>query len=183
LEERDLAAAAASGDQRAFTVLVERHRRAIYATAYKIVLNEDDALDVAQNVLLRLVERIGQYDGRGTFRSWLAVVVSRESIDHLRRAGRRREAAVDQETLEAAPDERPSARRSNPRAAYEATERRERVEAAMADLSPQQRAIFALRFREDMPSDEIADRLGLPPKQVRSQLSRAIARLRQMLAE
>jgi len=58
-----------------------------------------------------------------------------------------------------------------------------KVETAMSVLSPQQRAIFALRFREDMGPKEIAENLGLKAGQVRTQLFRSIEKIRAELAE
>lgn len=180
MDERYLAAAAANGDQQAFTILVERYRPYIYTIAYKIALHEDDALDITQNVLVRLVEKIGNFNGRGAFRSWLAAIAANEASDFLKRPSRR-EVSTEPEILEGLSDARQENETSDPRKALDTAQRRRLVEAAMASLSPQQRAIFALRLREDMGPAEIAEQLGLPPGQVRSQLHRAIARIREML--
>lgn len=184
MEDRDLAAAAAKGDQEAFTSLVERHRVFIYAIAYKIALHEDDALDITQNVMLRLVEKIGRYRGEGPFRAWLATLASHEAINFLSRSGHRTERPTPAEDLEemAAEAAGATAPRDDPREALDRAQRRRLVEAAMTRLSPQQRAIFVLRYREDMWPRDIAKRLGLPARQVRSQLHRAIARLREIVA-
>jgi len=215
LEDRIQVSAAAKGDQAAFTALVERYRGYVYTIAYKITLNEDDALDVAQTVFLRLVERIGDFDGRGPFRRWLATIAVRESITHRRRAARR-ETPFDPATMDEMREGRgggwdcgggsgdgsvdgvggvgaaaslgaggASAGSSgeSPRDRILRLERRDRVEAAMGELSPQQRAIFALRFKEDMDSAEIAERLDIPPGQARVQLCRAVARLRELVGE
>lgn len=182
-EDKKLAAEAAQGDQRAFTTLVERYRRYIYSIAYKISLNEEDALDISQNVLLRLVTKIGQFQGQGSFRGWLATITTNEAMSFLRKASRRRERATDPESLALMADTKPSSIRDNPRRAADTAQRRQLVEENMALLSSQQRAIFGLRFREEMPPREIAEKLGLPPGQVRSQLHRAIARLREALTE
>ena len=183
MDDTQLAARAARGDRRACAALAERYRRFLYAVAYKIVLNEEDALDVTQTALLWLVERIGQFSGRGSLRAWLATIATREALSHLRRAGRRPEQATEPAELERRAAEKPRRGGSDPRRAADLAQRREKVEAVMASLAPQQRAIFALRFREEMPPAEIAERLGLPPKQVRSQLHRAIARLKELVAE
>ena len=184
LEDKKMAAAAARGDREAFTALIERYRRYMYSVAYRIALNEDDALDITQNVLLRLVSKIGQYNGRGAFRSWLATITSNEAMSFLRRAVRKRERAFDPVDLDAvAASEGLSSKIHSPRRAADLEQERELVEKAMSGLSTQQRAIFALRFREEMPPREISERLGLPPGQVRSQLHRAIARLRDIVAE
>ncbi|MFH1741557.1 MAG: sigma-70 family RNA polymerase sigma factor [bacterium] len=147
--------------------------------AYKIALHEQDALDITQNVFMRLVEKIGEFDisGRANFRGWLATISARKAIDHLRRV-KRRETSVDRETLEAVRDEHAV---NNPRDTLDAAERRRLVELAMAQLPPQQRAIIALRLSEDMDHREIAECLGIPLGQVRSQSWRAVAKIREEL--
>jgi len=181
LEDNRLAAAAARGDDEAFTILVERYRSYIYTIAFKITLHADDALDITQNVFVRLVEKIGSFNGRGPFRAWLATIAAREASDFLRRPSRR-ETSTDPQVLASLSDKRQNNRAPDQRDVLDTSQRRRLVEAAMARLSPKQRAIFALRLKEDMGPKEIAQRLGLPAGQVRSQLHWAIAKIRQALA-
>jgi len=182
LDDRNLAAAAARGDQEAFTALVMRYRRYVYTIAYKIVLHEEDALDISQNVFLRLSERVGQYDGRGAFRSWLATMTAREALDHRRRTGRR-VIGVDPEILLGLAEQHRPGTPDHPRNRFAATEQRKQVEEALGTLSAQQRAIFALYLGEEMRPVEIAGQLGLPARQVRVQLHRGIQKIRQALCE
>lgn len=190
LEDHLLASAAARGDESAFSSLVERYRSYIYTIAYRILLHEDDALDAAQTVFLRLVEKIGDFNGRGPFRRWLAAIAVREALT-FRDRRRPREQPMDPVDLSREQDRRqaggnPASGSNSARSPLESAarnERRVRVEAAIARLSPQQRAIFVLRFREDLGPSEIAAQLDLPSAHVRVQLSRALARLREILGE
>lgn len=205
MDDRTLASAAAQGDETAFEALVERYRRYIYTIAWKITLHEDDALDVTQDVLALLAERIGQWRGEGPLRAWLAAIAARAALDFLRRQRRHPEEVLDPAALELAMNggagadaggrNRAGNREAghglgwsslasvNPRAEAERNERREMVGAAMGALSPQQRTIFWLRWKEELGPGEIADRLGLAPGQVRVQLHRAIERLRETIDE
>ena len=79
-----MAARAASGDQKAFAVLAERYSRYIYTIVYRIVLSKEDALDLTQEVLLRLTEKIKESYGGGNFRAWVSTIAVREAIDHCR---------------------------------------------------------------------------------------------------
>jgi RNA polymerase sigma-70 factor (ECF subfamily) len=181
-EDRTLAARAAQGDQEAFAALAERYRAYIYTIAYKISVNQEDALDIAQNVFVRVAENIGAFNGRGPFRSWLATIAAREAINHCRRPSRR-ETAMDPETVARLSESRSGGLKNNPRTEAEKAQQMELVESAMASLAPQQRAIFALRLCEDLGPKEIAERLGIPAQQARSQLHRAMATLRRKLGE
>jgi len=182
LDDSTLAAAAANGDQSAFTLLVERYRAYIYTIAWRIALNEDDALDIAQNVLLRLVEKIGLFSNRGPFRAWLATLTAREAMGYLRRPSRRAEMAMEPSCLEEIADSRSCRAEAKPWAGLEAAQRKEMVERAVEGLSIQQRAIFLLRFHEEMLPAAIAEQLDLPARQVRSQLHRAVRRIREAVA-
>ncbi len=185
VEDGALAAAAAAGDERAFATLVERYRGYIHAIAWRIVLDEEEALDIAQETLIKLSRSIGQWQGRGSFRAWLGAIASRTALDQRRRPGRR-ERPTDPQSFPEPGAGRMVAMAATVRSPVEllvAEERREQVTAAMGRLTPQQRAIFQLRLGEEMLPGEIAERLGIPARQVRSQLSRAIARLREELAE
>lgn len=179
-DDSELARAAARGDADAFARLLSAQRAFIYRLAYKVVLDPDDALDVTQTVMLRLVGKIGQYDGRGAFRNWLATVVTREAINHLRRPSRR-ENALDPDLLAQVCDNGSAGKSENARAGLIEAERMAMVQEAMKSLSPQQRAIMALRLYSELGPKEIGQRLGLPARQVRSQIHRAVERLKRLL--
>lgn len=180
MEDQDLAEAAAKGDEQAFAILFARYRRYLYTLAYRVALDSEAALDITQNVWIKVAERIGQFDGRGTFRSWLASIAVREAIDH-RRSPSRREEATEPEDLDDLSNQRDPGHATDARTQLNQCQERDWVEGAMRSLSPQQRAILALQLMEDLGPQEIAERLGLPDKQVRSQLRRAIVRLRGMM--
>ena len=75
---------AVRGDERAFQLLIERHRHSMYRIAYKITLHEDDALDVCQCVYLKLIDHLVRYKPTGSFKSWLATVTAHTAIDFVR---------------------------------------------------------------------------------------------------
>jgi RNA polymerase sigma-70 factor (ECF subfamily) len=183
LDDGELARAAADGDESALAELVTRYRRYIYTIAYRIVLNEDDALDVTQEALLRLLRQIGQFDGRGPFRAWVAAIASRQALSLVRGTAYRREIATAPDELNEMLDTAGEDGNDNPRQAASAAEERRLVESALKRLAPQQRAVFTLRFQEDWTPAQIAERLAIPAQQVRSQLHNAVARLRELLAE
>lgn len=180
MDDRELAAAAAGGDQGAFTTIVERYRRYIYAIAYRIVLSEEDALDVTQDVFLLVARKIGDFDGRGPLKGWLATITARQALDSRQRSNRAGE-PTEPQLLEDLAGARMEQDWDGAREGLEREQRRARVAAAMEQLSPQQRAIFTLKFREEIGPKEIARRLGLPAPQVRVQLTRAVARLREIV--
>lgn len=189
MEDGALAAAAARGDQQAFAMLFERHRGMVYAIAYKVALNADDALDITQQAFLQVARKIAGYDGRGPFRAWLAVVATREALSFVR-SPRRRERPVEPaeaaRLMEGAQMAQTmqggrTASQPTPRELAGDAERRRMVASAMEGLSPQQRAIVALQLREGLSPSEIAEQTGIPANQVRTQLFRAVQRLKELV--
>ncbi len=180
MEDPELVKRIRQGDPDAFRDLFERHRRMIYTLAYRVTLHEEEALDVTQQVFVRLSEKIHLYDGKGSFGGWLSTLAVRMAIDRTRSKTRREipmapETFEDQETLLG----REGA--SHPRAILERQQTVERVEIAMSKLSPQQRAILLLQLHEDLGPKEIGERLDLPAQQVRAQRARGIEKLKNLL--
>ncbi len=181
VDDEQLAGLASQGDQEALAALAVRHRRWIYTVAYRIALREPDALDITQNVLLKLVSAIRSYQVPGNFRAWLTVLTTNAAIDYMRQAVRR-ESPVERDQLEALANswlDPPL----NPREELEAKTQRQRVENALRELTPQQRAILTLRLEEDLSTKEIAGRLDLSLEQIRVQLFRAVAKLKTILGD
>ncbi|RJP21957.1 MAG: sigma-70 family RNA polymerase sigma factor [Candidatus Omnitrophota bacterium] len=179
-EDNQFVAAAKNGDQQAFSELVKRHRRLIYSIAYKITLCEEDSLDVTQDVYLKLVAKLHEYDGAGNFRAWLATITARTAIDFLRKAHHKEE-SVEPIILEELLEQNNKQSQNNPRDQFDRTFQKEKIELAMHHLSPQQRAILTLRLREEMEPKEIGERMGIAGKQVRTQLHRAICKLKEVI--
>ncbi len=177
MDDDRLAFAAARGDGEAFSQLVKRYRPYVYTIAYKIVLNPEDALDVTQNLFLKLFQNLGAYREQGSFRAWLAALTARAAIDHVRAA---------KSGANVIPLDDPDRHKAEQEAPWETLDRDnrlQRIEEAAARLSAQQRAIITLRLREDLGPNEIAVRLEIPSGQVRSQYHRAIAKLRRVLGQ
>ncbi len=175
-----MAAAAARGDQAAFNELIRLCSRTIYNVAYRIVLNEQDALDVTQNVYYRIASKLGDFRATGSFRSWTAAIAAREAINHVR-SPHHREIATEQETLELVSETDAGRSAANPRELAVENEQREIILEAMGSLSEQQRGILTLRLLEGLGPKEIASVLDIPATQVRSQTHRAMDRIKGFL--
>jgi len=76
-----------NGDREAFTELVIRYQRPIYNAAFWILRSADDASDIAQDVFLRVAERLDEYDSHHKFFSWIYRIAVNESLNLLRRNG------------------------------------------------------------------------------------------------
>jgi len=105
LSDNELARQAGGGDRDAFAHLVGRHYDGIYRLAYRWCHSLADAQDIAQEVCLKLAARIGSFDGRSAFSTWLYRIVINTAKDFSRRAGtrQRHEAAFAQNQVADAP--------------------------------------------------------------------------------
>ncbi len=159
--DHDLALAAAAGDRRALEVLLERHVDYVHAVCRRVLGHPEDALDAAQEAMIAVARRIGSFDGRAQFTTWLYRVATNAALDEVRRR-KRRPSPTDDGILDrpssAAPDRVVAARLD--------------VDAALARLPEEFRTAVVLRDLLDLDYAEIADALGIPIGTVRSRISR-----------
>ncbi|HVS01371.1 MAG TPA: RNA polymerase sigma factor [Thermoanaerobaculia bacterium] len=168
-----LLAACRRGDAAAFGELFERTRGYVHAVALHVVRDEAGAADVTQDVYLKLLRRIGQFDGRSGFRTWLYRIVVSTALDQLRR--RRRFLPLDD------PRPEPWGAAGGPEAELLQRERQRRLRRAVASLPKRLRLPLVLRFVAELSYREIGEVLGLAPGTVASRLSRAQRRLARLL--
>jgi RNA polymerase sigma-70 factor (ECF subfamily) len=174
-----LVANARAGDADAFRLLVERHSRRLFHLAFRMTGNEQDAEDVVQESFLRAYRRLGQFDERASFGTWLYRIAANCSIDVMRSKGQRAQQTVENE-LE---DPVLSLRSNDPspeRSALSA-EVRDRVAEAMNELSPVERAAFVLRHFEGMRMEEVGRAMGCQTNAAKHSVFRAVQKLRRAL--
>jgi RNA polymerase sigma-70 factor (ECF subfamily) len=163
-----------AGDSAAFAPLVDRYRRAALARALAIVLDPLDADDVAQDAFLQAYEQLATLRDARRFEIWLMTIVHRRALNFVRADKRRRKEPLTNAIAAAHPDEASSA--------LVASGSRERLIAALAQLSPVQRSVVLLADLEDWSHERIAASLGCSILMSRRHLSDARRRLRALLA-
>ncbi len=166
---------ARSGDRDAFRVLVEQHSRTVFRIAYRMTGNEQDAEDMVQETFLRAYRQIGNFDGRAKFSTWITRIAVNCSLDLLRARQRRGE------TVEIEEERSLSSSEVSPEQAALSRQVRQRLNAALARLSPAERAAFVMRHYEGAPIDEIARALAKPSGATRHCIFRAVQKLREAL--
>lgn len=173
----------AERDDRAFTMLVERHQGRAYRLAWSILGDADEAKDLSQEAFLRLYERADRFDGRSKFSTWFHRLLVNLCLDHRRRRGswlRRifREGESDDplDVLDRLP-----AADADPVTAIANRQDASALWKAAEGLSPQQRAALALHVEDDLSAREIAEVLGCAEATVRVHLHRALGTLRKSM--
>jgi RNA polymerase sigma-70 factor, ECF subfamily len=160
-EDLALVHRAQAGDTEAFGVLVTKYRAKIYTKLYGMVRNENDAWDLAQESFLQAWRSIHKFEGRSSFYTWLYSLTVNLAIDSLRRKVR----CVEVELDDAIP-----CSLASPRANYRFTEIRLHINAALARLSPEHRAVIVLKEIQDLQYQEIANMLNISIGTVMSRL-------------
>jgi RNA polymerase sigma-70 factor, ECF subfamily len=168
VEELDLISRSQRGDTSAFDELVTRYRARIFCLVYRIVKNEDDAWDITQEAFLLSWVSIQRFEYRASFYTWLYSVTLNVTRDSLRRQGRRK----DVELSDSIPDSG-----VGPEKNCQHGEIRQWVNWALAELSPEQRAVVMLKELEGLQYREIAQVLNLSIGTVMSRLFYARRRL------
>jgi len=183
LTDVDLVRAAQKGDMVAFEEIVARHRDKIYARAYSMMRNEDEALDLSQEAWVKGWQRLVQFQGDSSFVTWMTRIVINLCLDQLRKQKRQRA-----ESIEALEEESGGVERympvinPNPTAGLERTELRRRIDRALAQLSKEHRAVLVLHEFEELEYKEIAKRMGCSIGTVMSRLFYARRRMASLLA-
>ena len=173
----DLIARCRSGDDLAWEALVRRYQGRVFALAIHYLSDPEAARDAAQEVFVKVYQRLDQCRDADRFLPWLIRVTRNTCLDE-RRRGRRRpvEIPVD-ETIEIASDE------PTPAEEYQQDRRRRLVHRALAMVTPRSREILALKWFGGVTEREAADALSIPLGTVKSRLNRARAELTRRVLE
>ncbi len=167
------------GDPDAVAAIISRYQHRLYRYLLRLVREPAAADDLFQQTWLRVMEKIGRYDARRNFESWLFSVAHNLAIDAWR--GKRGESLLDPEDAEDSGESPGAPWRSGEPDALERLldfERGAMLAACMQELPAIHREVLTLRFEEDMRLEEIAEVAGIPLSTVKSRLRRALDGLR-----
>jgi RNA polymerase sigma-70 factor, ECF subfamily len=180
LADGELVLTAVSGREAAFEELVRRYQRPIASYVYRMVGDYDAALDLTQEVFIKVYNSLSRYRSEFKFSTWIYKIAHNTAIDHLRRhtvrdqimttggEGTRSEIAIE-------------SRRLTPEQESEREERRSEIESVVQSLPAAYRELIVLRHSHDLSYDEIAEVTGLPLGTVKNRLFRAREAMRDLL--
>jgi RNA polymerase sigma-70 factor (ECF subfamily) len=183
-DDQALVRAAQRGDMAAFEELVARHRDKIYARAYSMMRNEEEAIDLSQEAWVKGWQRLRQFQGESSFGTWMTRIVINLCLDQLRKQKRQRT-----ESIEAMDEESGGVERQmpvvtvNPTAGLERGELRQRIDRALGQLSYEHRTVLVLHEFEEMEYKQIARTMGCSIGTVMSRLFYARRKLAVLLAD
>lgn len=174
--DAELVAQAQKGSQAAFRKLVEKYQRRLYAMALGMMKDPDEARDAVQDALLKAYRNLPSFQGQSAFYTWLYRIGVNVCIDRMRSQGRVGKVEYE-EGVDAEDDGESgiSPRRVgfDPAQALHSREIRERLERAIAELSPTHRAVLLLREVDGLSYKEIAEVMECSEGTVMSRLFHA----------
>jgi RNA polymerase sigma-70 factor, ECF subfamily len=182
--ESTLVARCAQGDQAACAELVAEHQRMVYQLAFHLLGNRDEALDLSQDVFMRVFRTLPHFRGHSQLRTWIYRIVVNQARNRQRwwrRRHRASQVSLDQHLeTHAEPSGNPQVAPDNVLAQKRLASQLRR---ALDALPFDQRSVVVLREIDGLSYDEIAFSLGVTLGTVKSRLTRARRALRDVLQE
>lgn len=161
--------------------LYQRHHRQVYALAWSILKDQDEALDAVHDAFVKVMRSAERFEGRSTTFSWLYRIVVNVCIDRRRKKYRSCEQALDEAIERRSPAPQSSAFCAG--AAFEANELRSALDAGIQGLSEQHRKVLVMRELQGLSYEQIAEGIECPKGTVMSRLFHARRKLRRALGD
>jgi RNA polymerase sigma-70 factor, ECF subfamily len=176
--EQHLIQRAQTGDQEAFAMLVTEHQRYVYNLALRVLKNEEEALDLAQETFVRTWTALPNFRGQSQFRTWLYRIVTNLCYNRLPKL-RRSLTELGDDVIVEIPET--GIDFGNPAEGVESRELRSHLHQAIDHLEENYRLLISLRYQSELSYQEIATTLNLPLGTVKNGLFRAREQLRRAL--
>lgn len=182
----ELIARAKAREAAAFDALVERYASRLYGYFYRLTGRRADAEDLLQDLFVRLVRMIGQYEHDGRFESWLFRIATNLLRDRVRRAKSSRQVALPSDPSGEEGDQ--LARRADFGAAAPGdrlgqAESLDRLQRALAELPEAERTVILLRHFSGMSFREIAEMMETPIGTALARAHRGLGHLRELMGD
>lgn len=179
-----LVAGANEGDERAFEMLVKRHRRQVFALALRYTRVHEDAEDVVQQTFQKAFVYLSNFEGKSSFSTWLTRIAINEALMWLRKARALREvplndpvndegARLDFDVADVSPD---------PETTYLRREETRALSMAIERLTPSIRVVLELKELRELSARETARHMGLSLAAVKARVFHGRKKLRKHIA-
>ena len=169
---------AQKGDTDAFAALVNEHQRYVYNLALRVVKDENEALNLAQETFVRAWTALPNFKGQSQFRTWLYRIVTNLCYNRLPNL-RRSLNDLGDDVMEDIPE----TNFDNPAREFESNETKQHLQKAISSLDANYQLLITLRYQNELSYDEIASTLNLPLGTVKTGIFRAKEQLRKSLAQ
>lgn len=170
-----------NGDVRAFEMLYQRHKGALYRYLQRLCRSQDAASDLFQEVWGKVIASRERYEARAKFTTFLFHIAHNCAVDHFRRVGKPQEKGVQE--IDALANELPGPGHENPDAALAEAQLREDFKRALEELPAEQRDVFLLYEESGLGLEDIGRITGVAMETAKSRLRYALGKLRGALRQ
>ena len=182
LTDAELIIGAIAGRSDGFEELVRRYQRPITSYVYRMLGDYDSALDVTQEVFIKVYKSLTKYSSDYKFSTWLYRIAHNAAVDHMRRNPKVAD-SLEAENADGSYQVQLESKNASPETMRERSEWRTEIEAVVRCLPTAYRDLILLRHSRDLSYDEIADVTGLPLGTVKNRLFRAREMMREIFIE
>lgn len=172
MEDAEVIRQVLAGYHENYAFLVQRHQEPLIGFLRRLLHDEDEVFDVAQEAFLAAYRNLWRYSPKYTFRAWLYVIARNKALDLLRKRQREGLAPLDDVVTDPHP---------GPEDLWLAKEQALWLEKIMAEMPEHYRQALYLRYRQELSYEEIALVLEVPVSRVKTYLHRGKEKLRQQL--
>jgi len=178
-EDKDIIESFMNGNKSAFNLIVLKYQRRIYWVIRKLVLDHDDADDITQEVFLKLYKSLGDFRGEAALFTYIYKIAVNYSLNHIKKNKMLStyKKDIDSEVFRIKSDE------VNSDELYDKDINAKVIQNAIQKLPEQQRAVFTLRFYEELPYEEIANILGTSVGGLKANYFHAFKKIQGFLVE
>lgn len=167
-----------NGEVECFSTLVAKYENKVYRTCFKFVRNQEDALDLSQEIFIRIYNNLASFREYSSFSTWIYKISVNVCLNFLRARNR-----LVAEGIACNMPSDSSGAENNPEKHVESKELYELLEANLAKSGQNSRKIFFYRLFHGMPFNEIGEKLKISPESARMNFSRTKKQLRTKLKE
>jgi RNA polymerase sigma-70 factor, ECF subfamily len=167
---------ARDGDREAFMTIIETYQRKVFAMAFSVLRDREDALDIVQETFLRFYRKADLYREGRSFQGWLLRIAKNLCVDHYRKNTRRRRELESSKSL----DEIQVAADPDP-VVSGASEMRDATSRCIDRLAGRQRLVFVLRHVDELQFNEISEAMNISLGTAKSLHFKAVRNLRKWL--
>lgn len=164
------------GDEGAFSLLIEKYKRKIYLTAYRMLGNHEDANDITQEVIIKMYKELKNFRRESSIYTWLYRIVTNLSLNELKKKKIRHFFDFDEVDEWLFKDEKQS-----PELSYRENELSNKIQEAINKLPEKQRTVFSLRYYDGLSYEEISEILGTSVGALKANYFHAINKLQKEL--
>lgn len=180
MTDEELVIKASEGDSESFEAIVNKYERLVYSICYRMFNNKEDSLDCTQDTFIKVYKNMEKAIGNGNFKSWICRVATNTCLDELRKRGKKNETSLftlsneNNESLEKEIVDTSA----TPLEEILENEKSLVLENAINKLNDENKTVIVLRDIEQLPYEEIAQILGISLGTVKSRISRARKKLK-----